>query len=348
MARRRSRHPSTDEGISALVVALLLSLGGFARWMETLPGPWQVAASVFVASVVMLLGWMLFILIRRMQSRRLLQAELGSLTPTQFEERVKLLLSDLGWTNLQLRGGRGDRGVDLVGQYEGKRYIVQCKRYAKNVAPAMVRDLVGALHIQQADRALLITTSGFTTQGYAEARDQRVELWDGKVLAEQIARAATLRADPERQRVRRRRLMLFFYAIVFANSIATTYAFAATRVRPAAPSSVARGGNGAVLPTLMPARPPAAPPDQGESRVQELTPLINGAIFTSGAFYERPDAQAPALGQLQAGEVVSLVGQTPDRAWLQILDARGASGWVQRSMLQLDAGVEGQLPIVEP
>ena len=98
----------------------------------------------------------------------------------------------------------------------------------------------------------------------------------------------------------------------------------------------------------MAAPSPVTLPAQGESQAQELTPLTSAATFTNGAFYERPDIQAPVLGQLQAGEAVSLVGQSSDRVWLQILDARGVSGWVQRSMLQLDAESGDRLPIVEP
>ncbi|RRR67036.1 MAG: restriction endonuclease [Candidatus Viridilinea halotolerans] len=217
MSRRRysRRRRDADEGKVGLALLLMAGLYGAYLWLGTLPLAWQIAVGVIGFSVTLLFIWSVVAVIRRYRRKRLLRAELMSLSSTQFEERTKLLFADLGWRNLQLRGGSGDRGVDIDGEFEGKRYIIQCKRYTKNVTPAMVRDLVGTLHIQKADRAILITTSGYTKQGYQEAQGLPVELWDGAMLAEQIARAAELQADPVRvQALRRRRMAILGVAFL--------------------------------------------------------------------------------------------------------------------------------------
>lgn len=228
MPRRTSRRSRDDaDGLGAVVVLAFLGSGAAYRWFAALPEPWQIASAVLAGSVVLLLAWALATFVRRRRESRLLRSEMQSLTPDAFEERVKLLLADLGWTKLARRGGSGDRGVDLVGEHQGQRYIVQCKRYTKAVPPAHVRDLVGARVIQGADRALLVTTSGFTAQGYAEAKNQPVELWDGLTLTERAREAAARATAPERLRSRRWRTLALLYAVLLVNTVALTYAFAA-------------------------------------------------------------------------------------------------------------------------
>lgn len=228
MPRRTSRRSRSDaDGFGAVAVLAFIGAGTAYRWFNQLPQPWQIASAVLVGSLVLLLAWGLVTLVRRRREGRLLRAEMQSLSPDAFEERVRLLLADLGWSKLARRGGSGDRGVDLVGEYQGQRYIVQCKRYAKSVPPAHVRDLVGARVIQGADRALLVTTGAFTAQGYAEAKGQPVELWDGTMLAERAQAAAAQAQEPERLRSQRRRVLALLYAVLLVNSVALTYAFAA-------------------------------------------------------------------------------------------------------------------------
>lgn len=228
MARRyRRRSPSDEINPVAIGILLLLGAGSLMRGLGDLPRPWQIAGAILAGSGVALCVWALAAWLRRRRAAQLLGAELQALSPDAFEERVKLLLADLGWTQLQRRGGSGDRGVDLVGTVDGQRTIVQCKRYARSVPPAMVRDLVGARSIQRADRALLVTTGTFTPQGYAEASDQPVDLWDGAELARQVRRAADLRADPARRQSARRRAAIAAYLLLLVNGVTLAWAFRA-------------------------------------------------------------------------------------------------------------------------
>lgn len=226
---RRYRRSSRDEisPAGAIGILLLLGAGPLVRWLGELPRPWQIAGAILATSGAALCLWALVAWLRRRRAAQLLGAELQALSPDAFEERVQLLLADLGWTQLQRRGGSGDRGVDLVGTVDGQRTIVQCKRYARSVPPAMVRDLVGARSIQRADRALLVTTSTFTAQGYAEAREQPVDLWDGAELARQVRRAEELRADPVRRHAARRRAAIGAYLLLLVNGVTLAWAIRA-------------------------------------------------------------------------------------------------------------------------
>jgi len=227
MPRRTSRRSRDEDAFGAAIgLAALAGFVGYGRWLM-LPIPWRVVSATLVTTLLLRFSCWLVAFLRRRRAARLLRTDLQALTPDDFERRVHMVLSDLGWSKLERRGGAGDRGVDLVGQYQGKRYIVQCKRYAKPVPPAMVRDLVGALHIQRADRALLVTTSGFSAQGYAEAKDQPLDLWDGAELLRQIQRAEVQRTNPERLRSARQRARAALYGFLLINSVALAWAFAA-------------------------------------------------------------------------------------------------------------------------
>jgi len=349
MPRRSYRRRSSNEGEGGIALLFLVGLLAISRWMEALPRPWQIAAGVLALSAVMVVAWSLVSLATRLHRRQRRRAELLALSPTQFEARVQRLLADLGWTSLQRRGGSGDRGVDLVGQHEGERYVIQCKRYTKKVPPAMVRDLVGTRAIQQADRALLVTTSGFTKQGYDEARDQPVELWDGDALEEQITRAAELCADPVIVRARRRRWGAVLYAGVLVNSVLVAYAFAAAgpplRISPAEAVRAARQPTTVATPTVAPAAPTAAATVTPAVREPgaPTAPVANGGNVRSA-----PDLQAAVLDQVNAGESVTLLGRSPDGTWLQIRNVRGKVGWTHRTLLTLEPAVEQGLPVVAP
>ncbi len=353
MPRRSYHRRSADEGGTGIALLVLFGITGISRWAETLPRPWQITAGVLTCSAILLLAWSLTRLAGRLRRRRRLRAELIALTPTQFEARVELLLADLGWVQLQRRGGSGDRGVDLVGQFEGQRYVIQCKRYTKNVPPAMVRDLVGALHIQRADRALLVTTSGFTRQGHAEVRGQPVELWDGIILETQIARAVELRADPVRTRAARRRRDAILYAGFLVNSILVAWAFAVAgpplRITPVAAVRAARPLTD-VVSTAAPTTAPTAAPTTASTAaptVREPT-APTAVVFNGGNLRAAPDLQAAVLGQVNAGERVDVFGRSPDGLWLRISNARVQTGWVHQTLLTLEPGIAQGLPVVAP
>ncbi|WP_129626591.1 restriction endonuclease [Candidatus Oscillochloris fontis] len=232
MARRRSGRTRSDASIAGLGVVICVALFSTYRWIEGLSNEWRVAVVILALSTFCLVAWAIVNLIRHAQRRRLNRIALSQLTPTEFELRVQQLLADLGWTKLQHHGGSGDRGTDLTGSYQGKRYVIQCKRYRKKIPPSHIRDLIGTLYIQKADRALLVTTSGFTAQGYAEARNQPIDLWDGETLAMQIEQATARQADPSHVQATRRRIAVVVIGAVLINIVAIAYAFLATGSLP--------------------------------------------------------------------------------------------------------------------
>jgi len=84
-----------------------------------------------------------------------------SLSPTELETATGFLFEQLGYKT-KVSGGSGDGGVDVELLRDGRRIIVQCKQYSTAIGPNYVRDLYGTLLHEAADKALLVSPSGFT------------------------------------------------------------------------------------------------------------------------------------------------------------------------------------------
>jgi len=108
-------------------------------------------------------------------------------------------LRQMGWPDFELlvgqayrnqgylvteRGGRqADGGVDLELTRGSERVIVQCKHWLNRQVPVQrVRELLGVVTAEGADRGILVATSGFTKDAIAFAVDKPLELLDGQAL----------------------------------------------------------------------------------------------------------------------------------------------------------------------
>lgn len=114
-------------------------------------------------------------------------------SPAFFEELVAKLLLTMGYGGsendiLQNRGKSGDEGIDGIIKQDvlglDKIYI-QAKRWSGNVSRPEVQKFVGAVHGQNANRGVFITTSSFTNEAreYANNINSNIILVDGKKLA---------------------------------------------------------------------------------------------------------------------------------------------------------------------
>lgn len=84
------------------------------------------------------------------------------------------------------RGGRqADGGIDLELARGSERVIVQCKHWRNRLVPVqLVRELLGVVTAEGADRGILVATSGFTRDALSFAEGKPLELIDGEALAE--------------------------------------------------------------------------------------------------------------------------------------------------------------------
>lgn len=101
------------------------------------------------------------------------------MSPTDFEDFVAQLLSDLGY-KVEQTSYSGDFGADIVAAKSGKRIAVQVKRYANtnNVGVKDVNQVIGAKDYYKCDASMIITTSDFTKPALKLIAESHVEKWN--------------------------------------------------------------------------------------------------------------------------------------------------------------------------
>lgn len=120
---------------------------------------------------------------QRLAHRQRSLDDLRRLSWQEFEQVCAAAYRKRGWT-AQIQGGGGaDGGIDLVlSRPSGKRWLVQCKHYQGRVGIKVVREMFGLLAHENAQRMVIIATSGFTKECWPFVQGKPIELMDGKRL----------------------------------------------------------------------------------------------------------------------------------------------------------------------
>ncbi|MGC9378727.1 restriction endonuclease [Streptomyces sp. MH13] len=101
-------------------------------------------------------------------------ASMDALNGREFEEHVAALLRRDGCTDVIVRGGSRDRGIDITAlTTDGRTLVVQCKRFSPHlsITSPEVQKFVGAKVLHGSDVALFVATCPFTR----DARDIAAE-----------------------------------------------------------------------------------------------------------------------------------------------------------------------------
>ena len=106
----------------------------------------------------------------------------GSLSGVEFETYIARILQQFGF---EVRGtpATGDQGADLIATREGKKIVIQAKRYAGTVGNKAVQEVSAAVSYYGGDEGWVITNSTFTASAKALAQKANVRLIDGARLA---------------------------------------------------------------------------------------------------------------------------------------------------------------------
>lgn len=146
-------------------------------------GLYAVAGAVLFA-----LPWMAK-LVRQyeLESRRLLllrsgHAEgIGTLSYREFEHLIAAWYEARGY-QVEIRGGSGDGGIDLLATRDGQKVAVQCKHWRKKeVGSPDIRNFRGS--VMDSTTTLVLVCSGRVSEpARREAKEKRVELVEGPEL----------------------------------------------------------------------------------------------------------------------------------------------------------------------
>lgn len=100
----------------------------------------------------------------------------------EFEQFTAGLLRKLGYERVEVTPGSGDQGVDVIAVKDGKRYAIQCKRYAQKLGNKPVQEVFAGKTIYGCSIAVVLTNNYFTEGAKEAARATGVELWDRDTL----------------------------------------------------------------------------------------------------------------------------------------------------------------------
>lgn len=332
-------------GVGGLVVVLMFSIL-----------PWYLSVALAVVLLVVAHDGVQWYRARQQQVLRV-QAQtqtdvdrIWRMTGTEFEHwTAGILRGWCGWRDVTVRGGSGDRGVDIIGRNaRGERCVIQCKRQDAPVEIKVVQAIYGNINHeidhQKASRAYLVTTNDITPGTRAWIGDKPIEIWNGRYLKQLIttqrasqedaAGAAGWRAAAWLPRIWKP--LLGGLATWCLLLLVLTSSWSTWATRNAA-------GRSASLPILQLAPTPAVmatPPDRTSPTMAGGVPLA-----TTVAIARDPGVNAPAILQLRAGDQVRPLGRTADGAWLLVRSAFGIEGWLPTASLSYSATLRDQLPL---
>lgn len=183
MARRKSKARQEEEIFKSL--ALLAFFGG-AVGAYSLTKLWQaslVVGFLGVAGVIVLMRS-----IERKRAERLKKSgiiQIDKMDGVQFEQYLGHLFRSHGY-KAEVTQAAGDFGADLVLSKDGRRIVVQAKRYSKNVGLKAVQEVQGARAHYKASEAWVVTNSNFTQQAFQLAKSNGVRLIGRDELVEML------------------------------------------------------------------------------------------------------------------------------------------------------------------
>jgi restriction system protein len=107
------------------------------------------------------------------------------MTGRDFEEKIALLLESKGY-RVHLTPYAGDWGADLVVSRDGRRSVVQLKRWNRSINPKAVQEVVASKAKYGCEHAMIISNREFTRAAGELARVNHVELWGRQRLAREL------------------------------------------------------------------------------------------------------------------------------------------------------------------
>lgn len=136
--------------------------------------------------------WTFFLLKQYIRNKRYSSIssleDMHRMSPRDFELFIEFILKRK-WFSAMARKGTRDGGIDIDAKKNGRKYIVQCKRYSRNkVTSPQVRDLFWAtMWVSKDAKSIIITTSELTQDAVIFAKKNDMDIWDKNFLAQYIS-----------------------------------------------------------------------------------------------------------------------------------------------------------------
>ncbi|MCM3339581.1 restriction endonuclease [Paenibacillus sp. MER TA 81-3] len=180
---RKSKSKQEEEFLKAMFG--LVGIGSFV-------GTYYYTKSINISTVVgiIAIGMLVAILIVRHvnKTERLKKsgiAEIDQMDGRQFEHYLGLLFKSQGYS-VKVTRAAGDYGADLVIARDGRKIVVQAKRYSKNVGIDAVQQIHSSMNYYGASEAWVLSNRNYTEAAVNLAKANGVRLINRKELVAMI------------------------------------------------------------------------------------------------------------------------------------------------------------------
>jgi len=139
-------------------------------------------------------------LLRKLTRKELLdnQVDIKSIRKLEwkeFEYLVGEMYRRLDYHVIENESLGADGGVDLSLKKDNRLYLVQCKQWrSRYIGVKVVREMFGVLTAENAHKVIIITSTYFSKEARAFAKNKPVELIDGDLLAKMVSK---VKVNPE-------------------------------------------------------------------------------------------------------------------------------------------------------
>ena len=113
------------------------------------------------------------------------ESDINLMNGIQFEVFLSKFFTHRGYI-VEKTPTTNDLGADLILNKGYSRCVIQAKRHKKTIGYRAIQEVYAAKTLYRADEAMVITTSKFSSQAIKAARELYVELWDGKILKNEL------------------------------------------------------------------------------------------------------------------------------------------------------------------
>lgn len=183
MARRRSKAKQREDFLKGVVG---FSMVGPGLLVLNITKSIELGAVAAVIGLALVLVIMIFV--NKAKAERLKKsgiADIDRMDGLQFEKYLAYLFQAEGYKT-QVTKASGDYGADLLLHKDGKKIVVQAKRYSKNVGIKAIQEAQASIAHYGASEAWVVTNRDYTDAAYELAKSNRVRLINREALIEMV------------------------------------------------------------------------------------------------------------------------------------------------------------------
>lgn len=111
--------------------------------------------------------------------RKLTIEQLCSMDWQEYEELIKKIFQNKGYSVERMGGHGSDGGIDLIIQKSNRKSMVQCKRYSNNVGVKIVREMFAVGIHHNFEKVYIYSSAGFSKDAYSFAKGKNIHLVNG-------------------------------------------------------------------------------------------------------------------------------------------------------------------------